>query len=150
MALKIPGSLMNLYLREPGDTEWQVMVCTSQLDFQITAEVTKRRTNCGLQTSVNDPDFSLSGDGIHNADPTSTEISYAQMKAWIKAKQKLEFKYVNIVDAGLSLTEGEGVNNTGNLYFTDVSLTASQEEGFVEFSFTGEGTGILDEFDDVS
>lgn len=149
MSVEIQGSLVNFQVREPGDTPWLTLVCTEDSQFQITTEVSKRRTNCGIKTSVSDVDFNVSGNAVSNASPTSSEVSYMQLKAWIVAKTKLEFRYINDADVPAGITEGQGINNSGNLYFTDVTATASAEaDGILSFSFTGEGTGTLDEFDE--
>lgn len=151
MSKEIQGNLVNLWLREPGDADFQVLVCTEDLQMQITTEVSKRRTNCGVKTSVADVDFNFSGNAVQNADPTATEVSHTQMKTWIVAKQKLEFRYYNNVHAGNDIAEGEGVNSYGNLYITDLTSTSSAEaDGMLSFSFTGEGTGTLDQYDDNS
>lgn len=151
MSKEIQGNLVNLKLREPGDPDFLTLVCTEDTQFQITTEVSKRRTNCGVKTSVADVDFNVSGNAVQNADPTASEVSMTQIKTWIMGKQKLEFWYTNDADVPNGIAAGEGVNNYGNLYFTDVTSTASAEaDGILSFSFTAEGTGTLDEYDDNS
>lgn len=148
---EVQGSLVNMRLREVGDTPFLTMVCTEDSTFEITNESSTRRTNCGIKKSLADADFTASGNAVHNATPTSSEVSYAQVKAWQLAKTKLQFRYISSADVAAGLTEGEGVHNFGEGKFTSSSLTASADaDGVVSFAWTFEGEGTLDVFADGS
>lgn len=151
MSVEVKGTLVDFFVRDPGVTAWRKLVCTEDSSFTINVEVAKRRTNCGIKTSVSDPDFSASGNAIQNAEPTSTECSYAYIKQRMKNKQYQEFKYINSADPTVGvggLTEGEGVFNFGDGYFTEATLSASAEaDGVLKFSWSFEGTGFLDDYE---
>lgn len=147
---EVKGSLVVLRVKEPTEVDWLNLVCLENSSFEITNEVTTRRTNCGVIKSISDPDFNASGTAVQNATPTSVEASYAQVKAWQVARTKLHFQYISLADVAAGLTEGEGVNNYGLGYFTSTTLSAAAEgaEGTLSFDFTMEGTGNLDDFDE--
>jgi hypothetical protein len=144
----VQGTLVNFKYREIGDTDWITVVCTEDSQFQITNEVSTRRTNCGIVKSVSDPDFNASGNAVQNATPTTLEASYQAVKALQMSKTKVQFSWISAADVAAGLTEGQGVSNYGLGYFTDSTATASAEaDGVMTFSWTFEGTGNLDSFD---
>lgn len=151
MALtEVKGSLVVLRLKEPDEDDWLNLVCLENSSFEITNEVTTRRTNCGVIKSVSDADFTASGTAVQNATPTSVEASYEQVKAWQVSRTKLHFQYISLADAPAGLAEGDGINNFGLGYITSTSASAAAEgaEGTLSFDFTLEGTGSLDDFDE--
>lgn len=150
MATEVQGNLVNFRIREIGETDWRTLVCTLDSSFTITNEVNKRRTNCGITASVSDPDFSASGNAVHNAEPTAEELSYNDVKGFQKNKTKLEFSYISGADTGAGLAEGEGFHNYGRGYFTESTLTASAEGNESgSFSWSFEGIAFLDDFDEI-
>lgn len=128
---------------------WKTLVCTEDSQFQITNEVNKKRTNCGVDTSIADADFNASGNAVQNPIPTSLEVSYKDIKAWQLAKTLLDFQYISEADAAQGLAEGDGVNNFGSGYFTETTFNGTAEEN-ATFSWSFEGTGTLDVFSDES
>lgn len=149
---EVQGNLINMRLRVNGSgDEWRTLVCTEDSSFAITNETSERRTNCGIKTSLSDPSFNASGNAVQNATPTTSEVSYNDVKAWQIAKTKLDFQYISEADVAAGLTEGQGVNNYGSGYFTETTFTGSAEaDGVGSFSWTFTGTGVLDQFDDES
>lgn len=146
---EVQGSLINFKVRPNGTAEaFKTLICTEDSQFDINNEVTQRRTNCGIKTSVTDPDFNASGNAVYDYAPLSTQVSWDDIKEWQKAKTKLDFQYENDADAGAGLTEAEAVSALGSGYFTATSLTASAEsDGIGSFSWTFTGTGTLDSYD---
>jgi hypothetical protein len=133
--------------REPGDEDWLTLVCTSDSTFTITNEITKVRTNCGIQGSPGDPEFSASGNAVQNATPETLQASYQDVKEAQVDGTLLEFQYISAADAP-ALTEGQGVNNYGLGYFTESTFTANADPGGPStFSWSFEGIGTLDDFD---
>lgn len=151
MPTEVQGSLVNFQYRSIGDVDWITLVCTEDSQFQITNETSTRRTNCGIVKSVADPDFNASGNAVQNATPTVFEASYAAVKALQIAKEKVQFRYISSADVAAGLLEGEGIYNYGLGYFTDSTATASANaDGVLSFSWSFEGTGDLDSFDQSS
>lgn len=148
MSVEVKGSLVNMQVREVGDTDWLTLVCTSDSQFTITNELTKTRTNCGIKGVPSDPEFTASGNAVENAVPDTLQVSYNDVKEWMKTNTLLEFRYYSLADASAGLTAGQGVNNFGQGYFTETTLTASADTGGeAKFSWSFEGVGNLDEFD---
>lgn len=147
---EVQGKLVNVRLRVAGTHgAFSKLVCLENTTFGITTDTTVRNTNCGPKTSVGVPNFTLTGSAVHNSVPSTLEISYAQMKTWIKNGTKLDFQHKS--DADSINAYGVGVNNYGSAYITDLSETASADsDGIVSFDFTLTGTGTIDDFDDNS
>lgn len=149
---EVSGKLINMRVRQNGTLDaFKTLVCTEDSQFQITNESNERRTNCGIKTSIADPTFSASGNAVQNPEPTSTEVSYNDVKGWQKTKTKLDFKYISDADVSNGLAEGDGVNNFGSGFFTESTFQGSAEaDGIGVFSWSFTGTGVLDEYDDES
>jgi len=145
----IAGRFINFSVRLNGSgAAFKQVVCAEDTQFPIDSEVSTRRTNCGPITNVSEPTFSASGNAVHNLNPTSSEVSFNDVKEWIKSSAKLDFRYYNEADAANGIAEGEAVDITGSGYFSNVTYDASAEaDGFGGFSFTFTGTGTLDEYD---
>lgn len=145
---QVKGNLVNMQVREVGDTDWLTLVCTEDSQFTLTNELTKIRTNCGILGAPAEVEFNASGNAVHNATPTALEVAYNDVKGWQKDRTLLQFRYLSLADAEAGLTEGEGFSNFGIGYFTESVLSASAEaDGIARFSWTFEGVGDLDDFD---
>lgn len=146
---EIQGKLINMKVRVNGTADaFKTLVCTEDSQFQITNETTQRRTNCGTKTGIADAVFNASGNAVQNPTPTTSEVSYNDVKGWQLNKTKLDFKYISDADVANGLTEGEGVNNFGSGYFTESTFQGSAEaDGIGSFSWSFTGTGTLDEYD---
>lgn len=147
---EVQGKLINFRVRENAvGGAFKTLVCTEDSQFQITNEKNEKRTNCGIKTSIADPSFTASGNAVQNVNPTSTEVSYNDVKEWQKDKTKLDFQYINDVDAANGLTEGEAISIIGSGYFTDSTYTGSAAaDGIGSFSWSFTGTGTIDEYDE--
>jgi hypothetical protein len=145
MSAEVKGTLVNFWTRDQGQSVWRQLVCTEDSEFTISAELSKRKTNCGVKAKPGIPDFSASGNAVQNAEPTSTEASYAYIKERIRNGVIQEFKYQSAADVTEGLTEGEGIYNYGDGYFTNVTASASAEDdGILSFSWSFEGVGTID------
>jgi hypothetical protein len=119
----------------------------------ITAPTSTVTTKCGTETRTGDPTFEVTGNAVQNAAPTSSEADYKVLKAWMIAKQLLEFQYISLADATASQAEGDGINNFGNGRFSSLGAAAEVTDGqttFLTYDWTFTGTGTLDEFEDAS
>lgn len=149
MSIELKGNLINFYVRVSGTSDpFRMGVCTQDTQFQISNEVTERRTNCGIKTGVAEPTFNASGNILINANPSTAEFSYEDVKGWQKSRTKLDFWHRADADSEQGLGVGDGYNNFGSGYFTESTMNASAEaDGQATFSFTFTGTGTLDVFD---
>lgn len=149
---EISGSLINMKVRPNGTLDaFKTLVCTEDSQFQISNEISERRTNCGVKAGISDPTFNASGNAVQNPTPTASEVSYNDVKAWQISKQKLDFNYISEADVVNGFAEGDGVNTFGSGYFTESTFSGSAEaDGMASFSWTFTGTGTIDEYDSES
>lgn len=145
---EIQGSLVNFKVRVNGSgAPFKKMVCTEDTTFTITNGTSTRKTNCGPIAAVSVAEFNASGNAVFNFEPGGTEVSWDEVKAWQKAKTKLDFTYENDADVPAGITQGEAVSVLGSGYFTESAFTASAEDdGIGSFSWTFTGTGTLDSY----
>ncbi len=150
MAKEIGGKFIKIELRENSvGGAFKTLVCTESSSFEISTETSVKRTNCGISTTVSDATATASGTAVQNVVPTSSEISYEQMKQWIVAGTKLDFRYFNEADAANGITEGQAVETTGSAYVTSLTLSAAADPGEgVTFDWTLTQTGNIDEYDE--
>lgn len=148
--MEVSGSLINLRLRPSGTlAAFRSVVCAESSTFDITSETSERRTNCGVKTGISDPSFTANVTAVQEANPTALQVSYSQLKAWVKGKTKLDFNYNNDADIPNGLDLGEGIQNYGSGYVTSLSASASADaDGLLTYDLTISGTGILDNYDD--
>lgn len=145
---EVNGALVNLRLRVSGTSNaFKYLICMENSTFSITANVSTKKTNCGTKSAVTDPDFSATGSAVQDPNPTILQVSYADLKGWIKNKTKLDFNYNNDADAANGLDLGEGVQNYGSGFVTSLGFQASAQDGFSTYDFTFTGTGVLDNYD---
>lgn len=146
---EVQGTLINFWVRVSGTSNaFKQLICLENSSFTISNETSERRTNCGIKTSIADPTFNASGTAVQDPNPTSTQVSYADVKAWQKSKTKLDFNYKNDADVANGLDVGEGIQNYGSGYFTETTANASAEaDGLLTYDFTFTGTGTLDNYD---
>ena len=148
--MEVSGSLVNLRLRPSGTTNpFRTVVCAESSTFDITSETSERRTNCGVKTGISEPSFTATVTAVQEANPTSLQVSYAQLKAWVKSKTKLDFNYNNDADIANGLDQGEGIQNYGSGYVTSLSASSSADaDGLLTYDLTLSGTGVLDNYDE--
>lgn len=146
---EIQGSLIQFKVRANGTgNPFKTLICTEDSQFHITNESSQRRTNCGIKTSIADPEFNASGNAVFDFEPGGTELSYDEVKEFQKSKTKLDFQYINDADVPNGITQGEAVSLLGSGFFTESTLQASaQSDGIGSFSWTFTGTGTLDSYD---
>jgi hypothetical protein len=144
---EVNGDLIVFKVRVNGaGGSFKQIVCTDTVSFDISNDVSTKKTSCGPKTQLTDPTFSASGSGVFENEPLVTQVSWDEIKEWQKSKTKLDFQFVN-TDAAAGLTEGEAVSVTGSGYFTSSTFTGSSEDGFSTFDFTFTGTGTIDSYD---
>lgn len=145
---EVNGTLVQIWLRVSGTSNaFKYLICITDSNFDISTDANTKKTNCGTKTAVTDPTWEISGNAVQDPNPSSTQLSYADLKAWIKAKTKLDFNYKNDADATAGLDVGEGIQNYGSAYITSLGYQASAEDGFSTYSLTLTGTGTLDNYD---
>jgi hypothetical protein len=144
---EIKGKLLNFRVRENGTADaFQTVICTDNVSFSLSTEV-NTRPNCGPKTSIADPTFSATGNAVFDSSPGGTEVSWNDIKEWMKAGTKLDFQFYNAADVANGIVESALVDVEGSGYFSESELSGVPDD-MAEFSWTFTGTGILDEFDE--
>jgi hypothetical protein len=145
---EISGKLLNFRVRENGTLDaFRTLVCTDSVSFSISTEVNTRATNCGPKTSAADPTFSATGNAVFDGSPGGTEVSWSDVKEWMKTGTKLDFQFYNAADVANGIVESALVDVDGSGYFSESELSGVPDD-LAEFSWTFTGTGTLDEFDE--
>lgn len=149
MSLEIAGNLVGLKYRVWPSATWLTIVCVEDSTFEITVDVAEKETNCGIKSKPGIPKFNAQVNAIQNANPTASEADYKKIKDIMIAKTKVQFLYANEADLPNGVSDGEGIYNKGNGYFTSLSSTAgATADGILSYSLTLTGTGTLDDFDE--
>lgn len=147
MSTEVKGRLVGLKYRVWPSATWLDIVCIEDSTFEITTDITEKETNCGIKSSPGIPKFNSTVNAVQNANPTALEADYKKIKDLVAAGTKVQFLYQNEALAADGLTDGEGIYNKGNGYFSSLSAAASAGE-FLTYSVTLTGTGTLDDFDE--
>lgn len=126
----------------PNDDVYKVLVCELDSSLDGNSNVNTEKTKCGPIVSVDDPEFSFSGNAITNAKPDETQWSYKDVLGWLNAKQRLRFRYQSPADAALGLATGEAFYHGGEGFFSKVGSQATEGQS-VQFSWTFNVDGNL-------
>lgn len=139
MATEVQGSTINLYFRDFGTSQvWRKMTCEETMTFDMTNNVNKSTTKCGVFKGLEVSDFKVSGTGVCNFAPTSTEYSHDLLTADQQNIQKKEFR---IQDAA---TLGTVILLAGGGYFTASQISFPAND-VVKYTFTFEGVGVVEQ-----
>lgn len=127
---------------DPNDDVYKILVCELDSSMDGSANVNTEKTKCGPIVTVDDPEFSFSGNAVTNAAPESNQWSYNDVLGWFTNKTKLRFRYQSPADALLSLEAGEAFYHGGEGYFSALGKQATEGES-VKFSWTFNVDGIM-------
>lgn len=141
MATEHSGSLMVFKISEDAGVTKKRLVCEISDGVQTTNALSEKESRCGTFTAIKSAKYVYSGTAICNMEPSVSEVSFADVQQYQKAKTKLWFEYQN--EASTDVTEGAGVYNQGYGYFTDSNLTANDGE-VIEFTWSFSATGNVD------
>lgn len=139
MATEVQGNTINFYVRDFGTSQvWRKMTCEETLTFDITNNVNKSTTKCGVFKGLEVSDFKVSGTAVANFAPTPTEYSHDLLTFDQANIQKKEFR---IQDPA---TLGSVILLAGGGYFTACQISFPAND-VVKFTFTFEGVGTLEQ-----
>jgi hypothetical protein len=132
---EVQGSTIGFYVRDYGTTGvWKRLVCEETLTFDLTNDVATTKTKCGVFKGVDVADFKVSGSGVSQFAPTTTEYSHDALTADQVAVQKKEFRIQDIA------TLGSVILLAGSGYFVQSQLSFPAND-VVKFTYTFEGVG---------
>lgn len=139
---EIQGSLVITQLSLDGLANWKTFVCEQGSKFSGSTNVTVEKTKCGSIKAVDDPDWKMSGDGVANRLPSSTEVSFNEILGYMQSTRKVHVRKMSQADSANSLAEGDAYYRQGVGYFTSVDEDSSNA-AVVKFTYNFEVQGEL-------
>lgn len=138
---QIQGSLQNIEIDVAGGTSYKNLVCLRTSSVNTTVDATTEQTNCGVLTSVAEPQMSVDFDAICEVSPSVSQVSYEDLLSAMVNKTLVTVRVQNPVVSGAST--GAAYYHQFAGYITDLTLNQSTTE-FINFSGTVQSTGTLD------
>ena len=120
---------------------WKTLVCETSLTGNMTVAVNSTSTKCGVIKSVGEAGVTITGSGVANTSPTSSEASLKDLLDLTVAGTLLEGRMVSLAVSPLG--EGDAILIKGDGYFTEVSPNADADQSLT-FDWTFEMTGTID------
>lgn len=138
---QIQGSLQNIEIDVAGGSSYKNLVCLRTSSVNTTVDSTNEQTNCGVLTSVAEPQMSVDFDAICEVAPSVSQVSYEDLLSAMVNKTLVTVRVQNPTVSGAST--GAAYYHQFAGYITDLSLNQSTTE-FINFSGTVQSSGTLD------
>lgn len=138
---QVQGSLQNIEIDVAGGSSYKNLVCLRTSSVNTTVDSTTEQTNCGVLTSVAEPQMSVDFDAICEVTPTISQVSYEDLLAAAVNKTLVTVRVQNPTVTGAST--GAAYYHQFSGYITDLTLNQSTTE-FINFSGSISSTGTLD------
>ena len=141
MGVQVQGSLQNIEIDVAGGSSYKNLVCLRTSSVNTTMDSTVEQTNCGVLTSVSEPQMTLDFDAICETSPSISQVSYEDLLSACVNKTLVSVRVQNPVVSGSSA--GAAYYHQFSGYISDLTWNQSTTE-FVNFSGTIQSTGTLD------
>jgi hypothetical protein len=138
---QIQGSLQNVEIDVAGGTSYKNLVCLRTSSVNTTVDSTTEQTNCGVLTSVAEPQMTVDFDAICEVAPSVSQVSYEDLLSAMVSKTLVAVRVQNPTVTGAST--GAAYYHSFSGYITDLTLNQSTTE-FINFSGSISSTGTLD------
>jgi hypothetical protein len=138
---QIQGSLQNIEIDVAGGSSFKNLVCLRTSSVNTTVDSTTEQTNCGVLTSVAEPQMTVDFDAICEVAPSVSQVSYEDLLAAAVNKTLVSVRVQNPTVTGAST--GAAYYHQFSGYITDLTLNQSTTE-FINFSGSISSTGTLD------
>jgi len=138
---QIQGSLQNVEIDVAGGSSYKNLVCLRTSSVNTTVDSTVEQTNCGVLTSVAEPQMTIDFDAICEIAPTVSQVSYEDLLAAQVNKTLISVRVQSPVVTGSSA--GAAYYHQFSGFITDMTFNQSTTE-FINFSGTIQSTGTLD------
>lgn len=138
---QIQGSLQNVEIDVAGGSSYKSLVCLRTSSVNTTMDSTSEQTNCGVLTSVSEPQMSVDFDAICEVAPSVSQVSYEDLLSAMVAKTLVTVRVQNPTVTGAST--GAAYYHQFSGYITDLTLNQSTTE-FINFSGSISSSGTLD------
>ena len=76
---QIQGSLQNIEIDVAGGTSYKNLVCLRTSSVNTSVDSTTEQTNCGVLTSVAEPQMSVDFNAICEVSPSVSQVSYEDL-----------------------------------------------------------------------
>ena len=141
MATEMLGKVTLLEVDTANGTSYKTLVCLEDFELQLQAPVETTDTQCGQFNTVGTPGVTISFNGVANAEPTVSELSYEDVAGCVNSATKCSFRVQNAATG--SVSAGAAFYHSFSGYFSSVSLPVSAN-GVVRFSGEIVSTGTID------
>lgn len=138
---QIQGSLQNVEIDVAGGSSFKNLVCLRTSSVNTTVDNTVEQTNCGVLTSLGDPQMTVDFDAICEVTPTGSQVSYEDLLTAQVNKTLITVRVQSPVVTGSSA--GAAYYHEFSGFITDMTFNQSTTE-FINFSGTIQSTGTLD------
>ena len=138
---QVQGSLQNIEIDVAGGSSYKNLVCLRTSSVNTTIDSTTEQTNCGVLTSVAEPQMTVDFDAICEVSPSISQVSYEDLLAAAVNKTLVSVRVQNPTVTGAST--GAAYYHQFSGYITDLTLNQSTTE-FINFSGSISSTGTLD------
>ena len=138
---QIQGSLQNVEIDVAGGSSYKNLVCLRTSSVNTTMDSTSEQTNCGVLTSVSEPQMSVDFDAICEVAPSVSQVSYSSLLTAMVNKTLVTVRVQNPTVTGAST--GAAYYHQFSGYITDLTINQSTTE-FINFSGSISSSGTLD------
>lgn len=138
---QVQGSLQNIEIDVAGGSSYKNLVCLRTSSVNTAMDSTVEQTNCGVLTSVSEPQMSLDFDAICEVSPSVSQLSYKDLLSAMVNKTLVSVRVQNPTVTGSST--GAAYYHQFSAYITDLTWNQATTE-FINFSGTIQSTGALD------
>jgi hypothetical protein len=138
---QILGSIQNVEIDILGGSGYKNLVCLRTSSVNTTMDATTEQTNCGVLTSVSEPQMTLEFDAICETAITVSQATYTYLLTAITNKSLVSVRVQSPTVTGSS--EGTVYYHRFQGYITDLTMNQSTTE-FINFSGTIQSTGVID------
>lgn len=138
---QIQGSLQNVEIDVAGGSSYKNLVCLRTSSVNTTVDSTTEQTNCGVLTSVAEPQMTVDFDAICEVAPSISQVSYEDLLSAMVNKTLVTVRVQNPTVSGAST--GAAYYHQFAGYITDLTLNQSTTE-FINFSGSINSSGTLD------
>jgi hypothetical protein len=138
---QVQGSLQNIEIDVAGGSSYKNLVCLRTSSVNTTIDSTTEQTNCGVLTSVAEPQMTVDFDAICEVSPSGSQVSYEDLLTAAVGKTLITVRVQNPTVTGASV--GAAYYHQFSGYITDLTLNQSTTE-FINFSGSISSTGTLD------
>lgn len=116
------------------DGTWKTIICEIDSEGGSDASTTETATKCGTFVATNNPTNTVSGNGVADSDPSSSQATLLDLQRLVNNQTRVWFRRQNAAEPSSSILAGQVVNMLGQGRFTSARDTATEGD-VVKFSW---------------